>query len=56
MDPQKVKAIMDWPMPKNAHEVRSFMGLASYYRRFFEGFFKIAKPITTLQRKGVRYE
>jgi hypothetical protein len=41
---------------KNAHEVRSFMGLAGYYRRFGEGFSKIAKPATTLQCKGVRYE
>lgn len=37
-DPEKVKAIMDWLVPKNAHEVRSFMGLAGYYRRFVEGF------------------
>ena len=56
VDPEKVKAIMEWPMPKNAHEVRSLMGLAGYYQRFVEGFSKIAKPITTLQRKGVRYD
>eukprot|EP00253_Pinus_taeda_P035628 PITA_35628 len=56
VDPEKVKAIMEWPIPKNTHEVRSFMGLADYYRRFVEGFSKIAKPITTLQRKGVKYE
>ena len=56
MDLEKVKAIKDWTIPKNAHEVRSFMGLARYYRRFVEGFSKIAKPITTLQRKGIRYE
>ena len=52
VDPEKVKAIKDWPIPKNAHEVHSFMGfmgLTGYYRRFMEGFSKIAKPITTLQ-------
>jgi hypothetical protein len=56
VDREKVKAILEWPVPKNAHEVRSFMGLAGYYQRFVEGFSKIAKPITTLQRKGVKYE
>eukprot|EP00253_Pinus_taeda_P020588 PITA_20588 len=56
VDLEKVKAIMDWPIRKNAHEIRSFMGLAGYYRRFVEGFSKFAKPITTLQRKGVKYE
>ena len=48
VDPEKVRAIMEWPVPKNAHEVRSFMGLVGYYRIFVEGFSKVAKPITTL--------
>jgi hypothetical protein len=56
VDSEKVKAIMEWIVMKNAHEVRSFMGIASYYQRFVEGFSKIAKPNTTLQRKGARYE
>jgi hypothetical protein len=56
VDLEKVKAIMEWPVPKNAHEVRRFMGLEGYYQRFVEGFSKIEKPITTLQCKGVRYE
>jgi hypothetical protein len=48
VDPEKVKAIMEWPVLKNAHEVRSIVGIASYYQRFLEWFFKIEKPITTL--------
>jgi hypothetical protein len=56
VDPEKVNTIMEWPMPKNSYEVRSFMGLAGYYQRFVEGFSKIEKPITSLQCKGVRYE
>jgi hypothetical protein len=56
MDPEKVKAIMEWLVPKNSHEVRSFMGLAGYYQRFVQGFSKIVKLITNLKRKGVRYK
>jgi hypothetical protein len=48
MDPKKVKAIMEWLVPKNAHEVRSFMGLAGYYQKFVQEFSKIEKPITKL--------
>jgi hypothetical protein len=50
MDPAKVEAIMEWPAPKNVTEVHSFMGLAGYYRRFVEGFSKIASRITELQK------
>ncbi|KAL2252601.1 UNVERIFIED_CONTAM: Retrovirus-related Pol polyprotein from transposon 17.6 [Sesamum indicum] len=53
-DPSKVKAIMEWRVPKNATEVQSFLGLAGYYRRFVEGFSIIAGPLTKFPRKGKR--
>jgi hypothetical protein len=56
VDPEKIEAIRGWPTPKNVTEVRSFMGLAGYYRIFIEGFSKIAHPITSLQKKGVKFK
>lgn len=46
---------MKKPNFRNFYEIRSFMGLASYYRIFMEGFSKIAYPITSLQRKGTKF-
>ena len=51
VDPNKVQDIYDWPVPKDMDDIRSFIGLTSYYRRFIEGFSKIAYPITSLQKK-----
>lgn len=55
VDPIKTKAVMKWERPSNVTEVRSFLGLASYYRRFVEGFSKIALPLTSLTRKDSKF-
>ncbi|KAI3686844.1 hypothetical protein L1987_80533 [Smallanthus sonchifolius] len=55
VDPAKVEAIKNWAAPTTPTEVRQFMGLAGYYRRFTEGFSKIAQPLTALIQKGKPY-
>jgi hypothetical protein len=52
---EKIEAIREWSVPKHVTEVRSFMGLAGYYRRFIAGFLRIAHPITSLQRKEKKF-
>ncbi|XP_058781646.1 uncharacterized protein LOC131655860 [Vicia villosa] len=56
VDPSKVEAVVNWDRPKSVTEVRSFLGLASYYRRFIMGFAKLALPLTKLTRKEVEFE
>ena len=56
VDPHKIEAIVNWKPPTNVFEVRSFLGLAGYYRKFVEGFSKIAAPLTKLTRKDVKYD
>jgi hypothetical protein len=55
VDPAKVTAIVDWNIPSIVSEIRSFLGLVGYYRRFIEGFSKIAKPMTSLLEKGKEF-
>ena len=55
VDPAKIEAVLQWSQPKNVSEIRSFLGLAGYYRRFVEGFSKIAMPLTLLTRKGHKF-
>ncbi|MCH83701.1 retrotransposon protein [Trifolium medium] len=52
VDPAKVEAVLQWSTPESVSEVRSFLGLAGYYRRFIEGFSKLAMPLTQLTRKN----
>ncbi|GJS85501.1 putative reverse transcriptase domain-containing protein [Tanacetum coccineum] len=56
VDPAKIESIKDWTSPKSSTEIRQFLGLAGYYRRFIEGFSKIAKPMTKLTQKKVKFE
>ena len=55
-NPEKIRAIEDWPVSKDVMDVRSFMGITGYYRRFIEGFSRIENPITSLQKKGNKFD
>ncbi|GJV34473.1 putative reverse transcriptase domain-containing protein [Tanacetum coccineum] len=55
VDPAKIESIKDWASPKSPTEIRQFLGLAGYYRRFIKGFSKIAKPMTKLTQKKVKF-
>ena len=56
VDPQKIEAIVNWKPPTKVYEVRSFLGLAGYYRKIVEGFSKIATPLTNLLKKDQKFE
>ncbi|XP_073121761.1 uncharacterized mitochondrial protein AtMg00860-like [Henckelia pumila] len=56
VDLSKLEEIQNWVAPKNAMEIRSFLGLAGYYRRFIQDFFKISLPLTSLTQKDVKFE
>ncbi|GKE18214.1 putative reverse transcriptase domain-containing protein [Tanacetum coccineum] len=56
VDPTKIESIKDWASPKTLTEIRQFLGLAGYYRRFIEGFSKIARPMTKLTQKSMKFD
>ena len=55
-DPAKCQQVRDWPVPRDLHEVRSFVGLCSYYRRHIQGFTELAAPLYELATKGTDFE
>jgi hypothetical protein len=54
--PAKVKEIVAWSIPTTVMDIQSFLGIVGYYRRFIEGFSKIAKPMTSLMEKGREFK
>jgi hypothetical protein len=55
-EPEKVEAVLQWPVPKSAAEVASFLGLVNFYRRFAKGLSGVAAPLTALLKKGAAFE
>ncbi len=55
VDPAKVAAVSSWPVPKDLHQLRSFMGLTNYFRKFMQGYARRCKPLTDLTRKAAQY-
>ena len=56
VDSQKIKAVKKWPIPTSATDIRSFLGLEGYYKRFVEGFSSITSPLTRLTQKMVEFQ
>ena len=55
VDPKKIKVIAEWPRPTTVAEIRSFLGLVGYYRRFVKNFSKIAAPLIRLTQKNIKF-
>jgi hypothetical protein len=56
VDPSKIQGVLSWNAPTSVGDIWSFLGLASYYRRFIEGFLKITKPMTELLEKDKKFK
>jgi len=54
MEKEKVDGVLSWPEPKNVKDIRKFLGLANYYRRFIKNFAQVARPMNVLTRKDIK--
>jgi len=55
MEREKVDGVLSWPQPKTVKDVRKFLGLANYYRRFIKDFARVARPLNMLTRKDEKW-
>ena len=56
IEKKKVDGVLSWPEPKNVKDIRKFLGLANYYRRFIKNFAQVARPINVLMRKDIKWQ
>ena len=56
MEEEKVNGVLSWPEPKNIKDIRKFLSLANYYRRFIKDFAQVVRPINILMRKDVKWQ
>ena len=56
MKKEKVDGVLSWPEPKNAKDIRKFLGLANYYRRFIKDFAQVERPMNMLTRKDMKWQ
>ena len=55
MEKEKMNGVLSWPEPKNVKDIRKFLGLTNYYRRFIKNFAQVARPMNVLTRKDVKW-
>jgi len=56
MEKEKVERVLSWPKPKNIKDVRKFLGLANYYRRFIKNFARVVRPMNVLTEKDMKWQ